>query len=198
MIRLVIDDRGLVVSLVDLAGGREVIPAGMAGNLLQVHRDTPNEWDAWDVDDHYRRAVVDLDLAESLTVSADRRRGRRPGRPPVRGVHDRAADHPRPRSPRRVEFTTIVDWHERQTTAQAGLPARRPGRPIGAETQFGHVFRPTHTNTSWEAAKFEICAHRWIHVAEPGFGVAIANDRTYGHDVTSTPASGSAGDGRAR
>jgi alpha-mannosidase len=53
-----------------------------------------------------------------------------------------------------------------------------------SETQFGHVFRPTHTNTSWEAAKFEICAHRWIHVAEPGFGVAVTNDRTYGHDVT--------------
>ncbi len=50
--------------------------------------------------------------------------------------------------------------------------------------QFGHVFRPTHVNTSWEVAKFEICAHRWIHVAEPGYGVAITNDSTYGHDVT--------------
>jgi alpha-mannosidase len=53
-----------------------------------------------------------------------------------------------------------------------------------AETQFGHVFRPTHVNTSWEAAKFEICAHRWIHVAEPGYGVAISNASSYGHDVT--------------
>jgi alpha-mannosidase len=54
-----------------------------------------------------------------------------------------------------------------------------------AETQFGHVFRPTHSNTSWEAAKFEICAHRFLHVGEPGWGAALVNDSTYGHDVTS-------------
>ena len=56
-----------------------------------------------------------------------------------------------------------------------------------AETQFGHVYRPTHTNTSWDAARFEICAHRWLHVGETGYGVAISNDSTYGHDVTRRP-----------
>jgi alpha-mannosidase len=53
-----------------------------------------------------------------------------------------------------------------------------------AETQFGHVMRATHTNTSWDEARYEICAHRWLHVGEPGYGVSIANDATYGHDVT--------------
>ena len=43
-----------------------------------------------------------------------------------------------------------------------------------------------HTNTSWDAARFETCAHRWLHVGEPGYGVAVANDSTYGHDVTRT------------
>ena len=55
-----------------------------------------------------------------------------------------------------------------------------------AEIQYGHIYRPTHTNTSWDAARFEICCHRWIHVGEPGYGVAIANDSTYGHDVGRT------------
>jgi alpha-mannosidase len=49
--------------------------------------------------------------------------------------------------------------------------------------QFGHVHRPTHTNTSWDAARFETCAHRWVHVGEAGYGVAVTNDATYGHDV---------------
>ena len=52
------------------------------------------------------------------------------------------------------------------------------------ETQFGQVVRPTHDNTSWDAARFEVCAHRYVHVAEPGYGVAVVNDTTYGHDVT--------------
>ena len=55
------------------------------------------------------------------------------------------------------------------------------------ETQFGHVIRPTHENTSWEAAKFEVCAHRWVHVGESGYGVAVVNDSTYGHDVRREP-----------
>ncbi|HET6866960.1 MAG TPA: glycoside hydrolase family 38 C-terminal domain-containing protein, partial [Solirubrobacteraceae bacterium] len=45
----------------------------------------------------------------------------------------------------------------------------------------------THTNASWDAAKFEICAHRWVHVGEPGYGAALVNDGTYGHDVTRRP-----------
>jgi alpha-mannosidase len=53
-----------------------------------------------------------------------------------------------------------------------------------AETQFGHLFRPTDQNTSWEFARYEVCAHRFLHVAEPGFGIALVNDSTYGHDVT--------------
>jgi alpha-mannosidase len=39
-------------------------------------------------------------------------------------------------------------------------------------------------NTSWDAARFEVCAHRWVLVTEAGYGVAVANRTTYGHDVT--------------
>lgn len=53
-----------------------------------------------------------------------------------------------------------------------------------SEVQFGHVERPTHTNTSWDTARFETSAHRWVHVGERGFGVGVANDSTYGHDIT--------------
>jgi alpha-mannosidase len=51
------------------------------------------------------------------------------------------------------------------------------------ETQFGHHERHTHENTSWEAMKFEVCAHRFVHIAEPGYGIAVVNDSTYGHDT---------------
>ena len=60
------------------------------------------------------------------------------------------------------------------------------------ETQFGHVVRPTHVNTTWDAARFEVCAHRWVLVAEPGYGVALANHTSYGHDVTRHPRAGGA------
>ena len=61
IIRAVINADGLLVSLVDHASGRDAIAPGQFGNLLELHRDTPNEWDAWDIDAFYRRNVVRAD-----------------------------------------------------------------------------------------------------------------------------------------
>ena len=51
------------------------------------------------------------------------------------------------------------------------------------EIQFGHLERPTHANTSWDVARFEVCAHRWADLSEPGYGVALLNDCKYGYDI---------------
>jgi len=32
--------------------------------------------------------------------------------------------------------------------------------------QFGHVRRPTHENTSWDKAKFEVYGHTWADLSE--------------------------------
>jgi alpha-mannosidase len=87
---------------------------------------------------------------------------------------------------RRLLVDTEVDWHETEKFLKLAFPLDLHADRYASETQFGHVFRPTHTNTSWEAAKFEACNHRFVHLAEPGWGVAVVNDSTYGHDVTRT------------
>nr|WP_231930715.1 glycoside hydrolase family 38 C-terminal domain-containing protein [Friedmanniella luteola] len=82
-----------------------------------------------------------------------------------------------------VAVTHTVDWHEKQKLLKLGSSFDVHADRSASETQFGHIFRPTHVNTSWEFARFEICAHRFLHVGEPGYGVAVTNDATYGHDV---------------
>ncbi|MCY1675802.1 glycosyl hydrolase-related protein [Pseudarthrobacter sp. SL88] len=182
VIRAVLDADGLVASLQDYASGREAIAPGQRGNLLELHRDTPNEWDAWDIDEFYRRNVTALTGAESIrleegpdgaTVVVERLAGTSP-------VTQRITLAPGSPS---LAITTSVDWQEREKLLKLGFALDVRADRSASETQFGHVFRPTHTNTSWEAAKFEICAHRWIHVGEPGYGVAVSNSSTYGHDV---------------
>ncbi len=79
---------------------------------------------------------------------------------------------------------TEVDWHEHQKLLKLAFPLDVRASSASSEIQFGHIDRPTHQNTSWDHARFETSAHRWVHVAEPGFGVAVANDSTYGHDIT--------------
>jgi alpha-mannosidase len=183
VIRAVLDGNGLLTSLVDHATGREAIAPGQRGNLLELHRDTPNEWDAWDIDEFYRRNVTPLTQATSLRLSREGSDAavtveRLAGTSSVTQHISLAAGSPS------LSITTSVDWQEREKLLKLGFALDVRADRSAAETQFGHVFRPTHTNTSWETAKFEICAHRWIHVAEPGYGVAISNASTYGHDVT--------------
>jgi alpha-mannosidase len=186
LLRVEIDDRGLVVSAADyLAALRDAVPPGGAANLLQLHPDFPTAWDAWDVDSYYRNNVTDLTDADAVSLSASE-----PAEATVRvtrsfGNGSSVVQLLTLRSgERRLDIDTEVDWHESETFLKAAFPLDLKADRSAAETQFGHVYRPTHTNTSWEAAKFEICAHRWIHVSEPVWGVALVNDSTYGHDVT--------------
>ncbi|MFD8880920.1 alpha-mannosidase [Streptomyces erythrochromogenes] len=179
-----IDGRGLIVSVYDLQARRESVAPGAAANLLQIHPDFPNMWDAWDVDEFYRNNVTDLvgldvlEVAESGPRSATVRVTRSFGRSGVvQQITLRAGA-------KTVDIVTDVDWHETEKFLKAAFPLDVKAERTASETQFGHVYRATHTNTSWEAAKFEICAHRWIHAEEPGWGVALLNDSTYGHDVT--------------
>jgi len=188
-LRVVIDDDGLIPSLVVRSNGRETIAPGQKANLLQLHRDTPTQWDAWDIDEHYRRHVTDLTEAVSVEHVAHPTdavvcviRGR--GATRITQTLTLAAGSSS------LEIETVVDWHEQQKLLKLAFPLDVRADRASSEIQFGHVQRPTHANTSWDMARFETVAHRWVHVGETGFGVAVANDSTYGHDITTLPREG--------
>lgn len=187
LLRVVVDGDGLVPSVHDLVAGREVLVPGARANLLQLHPDHPNHWDAWDIDRHYRNIRTDLTAADSVSLVEEG-----PLRATVRVVRSfgkstvvqelrLAAGAPQ------LDIDTEVDWQESEKVLKAAFPLDVHAERSTAEIQFGHVHRVTHDNTSWDAARFEICAHRWLRVAEPGYGVVLLNDSTYGHDVTRTP-----------
>ncbi|MEV0272627.1 glycoside hydrolase family 38 C-terminal domain-containing protein [Hamadaea sp. NPDC050747] len=187
VLRVVVDGDGLITSAVDVHSGREAVAAGQRGNLLQVHPDHPTNWDAWDIDAHYRNTVTDLTTAESVTVRAD---GpllaevevvRVFGASRMTQTYRLAAGSPR------LDVDTTVDWRESEKVLKAAFPVGVHTDHATAEIQYGHLRRPIHTNTSWDDARFEIWAHRWMHVGEPSYGVAVLNDATYGHDVTRGP-----------
>ncbi|WP_069164722.1 alpha-mannosidase [Nocardia altamirensis] len=183
LLRVEVDERGLVVSLFDLAKQRETLPPGAAANLLQLHPDLPNSWDAWDVDLFYRNRVTDLTEADSVVAEPDSDRvriARSFGSSKIEQTLTLRAGADS------LDIDTSVDWYETEKFLKLAFPLDIHADRYASETQFGHLYRPTHTNTSWEYAKFEACNHRFVHLAEPGWGVALVNDSTYGHDVTRT------------
>ncbi|HEY0247467.1 MAG TPA: glycoside hydrolase family 38 C-terminal domain-containing protein [Gryllotalpicola sp.] len=181
--RFVFDASGRLVSAIDAASGREAIPAGQRGAELQLFRDTPTQWDAWDVDRHYRRDGVVLDAPESVRLVAT------DAGPELHVSHRHGASRIEeritlePGTPT-LQLELTVDWHERQRLLKLAFPVDVQAERAASEIQFGHISRPIVENTSWDVARFETSAHRWVHVGETGFGAAVANDATYGHDVT--------------
>ncbi|RPK37658.1 glycosyl hydrolase-related protein [Streptomyces sp. NBC_01260] len=179
LVRVRVDAQGLVTSAYDIADGREALAPGAVANLLQLHQDFPNEYDAWDIDAFYRNTVHNLLDAESVEAQED-------GVRIVRTFGDSRIEQlvSLSEGSRRLDVDTEIDWHEKEKLLKAAFPLDVRADHSSAEIPFGHVRRPTHTNTSWDAAKFEICAHRFLHLGERGWGAAVVNDSTYGHEVT--------------
>jgi alpha-mannosidase len=183
LVEIVVSAEGLVTSAVDLATGRDAIAPGGEANLLQLHQDFPNMWDAWDVDRYYRNRVEDLRAVDALSVAEDEN-----------GVHvtiDRTFSASSVRQvltlgpgSRVLRIDQSTDWHETEKFLKVAFPLDVRAEHTAAETQYGYYKRVTHTNTSWEAAKFETSMHRFVLAEEPGFGVALVTDSTYGYDVT--------------
>ncbi|WP_157001831.1 alpha-mannosidase [Agromyces laixinhei] len=183
LVRVTISAEGLIVSAVDRATGREAVAAGSAANLLQLHQDFPNMWDAWDIDRYYRNRVTDLRSVVGISSRL------------VDGVAEVVIERAFSESTltqtlslapgeRTLRIVNDIDWRETEKLLKLAFPLDLQAAHTEAETQFGFQSRVTHTNTSWEAAKFETSMHRFVLVREADFGVALVNDSIYGYDTT--------------
>ncbi|BCK66620.1 hypothetical protein Srufu_005730 [Streptomyces libani subsp. rufus] len=132
-------------------------------------------WDAWDVDAFYRNVVTDLTGADEVVLGAVSGETATVRVTWTFGASRVVQTLTLARGQRRLDLGTEVDWHETEKFLKAAFPLDLHAERYAAETQFGHVHRPTHTNSSWEAAKFEACAHRFVHLEEPGWGVSEAH-----------------------
>jgi alpha-mannosidase len=183
-LRLELDDNALLTSIRDKAQGREVLAPGAVGNRFQLHPDYPNFYDAWDIDRFAFDQVEQLEAVESIEVAEDGplraglRVTRRFGESRITQVVSLATGS------RFVDFHTEVDWHETNRLLKVAFPVNVRSLRATYEIQYGHVERPTHANTSWDVARFEVCAHKWADLSEPGYGVALLNDCKYGHDIS--------------
>ncbi|MFJ2827882.1 alpha-mannosidase [Streptomyces sp. NPDC087263] len=167
LLRVRVDAAGLVRSAVDLTTGRETLAPDGAGNLLQLLRGEQGR-------DLLEADQVELHAGGPLLATVRVRRGT--GRSTfVQDLTLTAGSHA-------LTVDTEVDWRERDTVLKLAWPLDVHAELGHADVQFGHVARPTHESADGSSPEF--AAHRWIHVGEHRWGVALATDSTYGHDVT--------------
>ncbi len=82
-----------------------------------------------------------------------------------------------------LRFDTQIDWWEKHRFLRFNIPTRLRSDNASFETQFGITKRPTTRNTSWEAAKFEVCGHRFADLSEEDYGLSILTESKYGYSV---------------
>jgi len=178
-----IDDQGEISRLYDKRAERDILASGHTGNQLIAYEDRPLNFDAWDIDLFYEEKPYPVQLVTSMRIIEEG-----PVRATVEIVRPYLSSRITQRislwrnSPR-IDIATEIHWHERQSLLKAVFPLAINSTRATYEIQFGSVERPTHRNTSWDIARFEVCAHRWIDVSEGGYGVSLLNDGKYGHDV---------------
>ena len=170
-------------SLVDKRAGREVVATGARANQLQLLADQPNFFDAWDIDRFAFDQVTDLVALDELEVVEHG-----PLRAALRMVRTFGSSRLEQwvsleAGAARLEFRTDVDWHETHQLLKVAFPVAVHAPTATYEIQFGHLQRPTHASTSWDFARFEVCAQQWADLSEGDYGVALLNDCKYGYDV---------------
>ena len=181
-VRLSFDSCWQLSSVYDKKANREALSQGEAGNQLRVYADYPEKYDAWEWKEYstYQyRTVTELSAVTPLEDGA--RAGVRITRPYgsstiVQDIY--INDHNS-----LIEFETYVDWHESHQMLKAAFPTDIHTQRATYEIQFGTVERPTHKNTDWDRAKFEVCGHKYADLSESGYGVSLINNCKYGHDI---------------
>lgn len=177
------NETGGITSIFDRLADRELLPSGAIANQLQIFRDMPVQFDAWDIDADFEDqpyelgAPVDCRIVEQGPLRSALRFEWAYENSRIVQIVSLEADA------RQVEFDTYIDWHEHNTLLKTAFPLALNSASVEAEIQFGHVSRASHRNTSWDRARFECSMHRWVSMQEPGFGAALLNDSKYGYDA---------------
>lgn len=180
-LRVHFDERYEMDSIFDKRAGREVLKPGSRGNRLIAFDDNCNyEFDAWEIKPyHTEKSWIVDDVQGVETVDQGGRAGfvirrRHLDSTITQGIYLYG-------SHARLDVENDIDWHNHHLILKAEYPLAVNTDKMVCDIQFGALERATHRNTSWDEAKFEVCAHKYADLSESDYGVALLNDCKYGY-----------------
>lgn len=180
--RLVLDEKGTFTSIFDKRNNREVLKNGQRGNVITAYEDYPREYDNWEISNYYTEKHWEADRVESVEILNE---GERAGLKVTKKFKNSTIIQNiyLYNNIDRIDFDTNIDWKESHLVLKTAFPVDVNSNKAVYDIQFGSVERPTHKNTSWDAARFEVCAHKYCDLSEYGYGVSLINDCKYGHAI---------------
>jgi len=183
ILRVKIDKQsGCITSLFDKRASFEAIAPGACGNQLQFFKDTPKDYDAWNID------PGTLDVAPMVIDHADSVELLKTAEPGIRVTRhwqnskfvqtfSLAADGDM------VVVDNEIDWHETHILLKAALPLAATSNFATYEIPYGTIDRPTTRDNSWEKAQFEVPAQQWADLGDGKHGLSLINESKFGYDA---------------
>jgi alpha-mannosidase len=183
-LRVQVDSRtGCITSLYDKKTSFETLAANSCGNELIAFKDTPKQFDAWNIDADFEKSFTKLDTADSVQVVEND-----PLRAAIRVTHTWQGskfvqDIVLYNGGDEVDVVNDIDWHETHVLLKAAFDLAASSPKATYEIPYGTIERPTTRNNSWEAAKFEVPAIRWADLGDGTHGFSLINESKYGYDA---------------
>ena len=181
VLRVTYDENGILTSIFDKENNRETLDG--KGNVITIFLDKCIHETAWNLEQSYEKKKWILEKAESVEIAECS---------PVRAVLKVTRKFNKSTieqniilyaGSRQLLFETEVDWQERDKVMKAAFDVNVLNTDATFEAAHGAIKRPTHRNSSFDAARFEQCAHKWADLSEGDYGVSILNDCKYGYDI---------------
>jgi alpha-mannosidase len=178
-----IDEKGTFTSIYDKVNNREVLKENERGNKLLAFEDKPMAFDNWNISMYYKEKMWEVDQVKRIQIIEDGS---------IRKVLEIEKDFSKSKIIQkiiiykdipRIDFDTYVDWKETDVLLKASFPVDINTDKATFDVQFGNVERTTHNNTSWDAAQYEVSAHKWADISEGDYGVSLLNESKYGYDI---------------
>ena len=190
-LRVTVDKRtGCITSLYNKRSNFEALAPSACGNQLQAFKDTPKDYDAWNIDPGTLDQPPTL-LIQDASVELVKTGNVRTGGPipeiqvsrnwqgsrfvQTISLESLEADQ--------LDIENEIDWHESHVLLKAAFPLAASGPFATYDIPYGTIDRPTTRNNSWEKAQFEVPAMRWADLGDGKHGLSVLNQTKYGYDA---------------
>jgi len=173
---------GCITSMFEKKSNFEALASNACGNQLQFFKDTPKDYDAWNIDpgtlDVPPQTIEHADSVELLkTAEPTIRVTSHLGNSKFVQTIGLSADGDE------VNVDNQFDWHESHVLLKAAFPVSATGPFATYEIPYGTIDRPTTRNNSWEKAQFEVPAQRWADLGDGTHGFSLINESKFGYDA---------------
>jgi alpha-mannosidase len=173
---------GCITSLFDKRSNFESLASGACGNQLQTFKDTPKDYDAWNIDPGTLDHMTPIDTVDSVKLIE---------KGPLRAVIRVSRSWQNSKFTQditlyagadQVEVVNDIDWHETHVLLKAAFPLAASSSRATYEIPFGSIERSTTRNNTWEQAQFEVPAQRWADLGDGQHGFSLINESKFGYD----------------